>query len=269
MSQDLSKDSLSPLLQTRFIGRHYVFEEEVESTNLLLQEFAQKGAPEGLVVAADAQTGGRGRDGRSWASPSGCNLYFSVLLRPNCAAAKASQLSIIAACAMHRALSPYCERIRVKWPNDVWLDNRKLAGILCSMSCMGMQAEYAIVGIGLNVNIMDFPDNIVGTSLALACGQTFNRARILADILAAFETEYDEWQKHADLSTWIPRWKQMSILEGREVTVVQHESKTTGTVDGITPEGYLRLIENGIVHNISVGDAHLLKNGFANDAFKA
>ena len=258
MSQDLSKDSLSQLLRTRFIGRNYIFESEVESTNLLLQEIARKEAPDGLVVVADSQTGGRGRDGRSWVSPSGCNLYFSVLLRPDCAAAKASQLSIIAACAMHRALSPYSEKVRVKWPNDIWIDNKKLAGILCSMSCIGSRAEYAIVGIGLNVNLMKFPEGIAGTSLALACGRTFNRTQVLADILAALETEYDEWQRHADLSAWIPRWKRMSILEGREVTVVQHESKTTGTVDGITAEGYLRLIENGIVHNISVGDAHLL-----------
>ena len=258
---DLSAAVLNRHLATRRMGRRVIFAEELESTNLTLHEMGRGGetsAPEDIVLVADSQTGGRGRSGRSWFSPKGCNLYFSVLLRPECEVAKASQLSIVAAFAVQRALSAYTDTVRVKWPNDIWCRGRKMAGILCGMSCMGKRAEYAVVGIGLNVNLSQFPEGIEGTSLCLECGRALSRGEVLAGILNALEEEYDAWREMRDLAPWQERWRRISVLEGLSVTVEQGGKCVSGVVDGISPEGFLRLRDGGVVHLASVGDAHIL-----------
>ena len=249
-------DELRASIRTRCIGRRIVFEELLESTNLTAQDLGNAGEPEGVVVVADAQSGGRGRDGRSWVSPKGVNLYFSILLRPECTVARSSQLSIAAAFSLHRALSPYAP-VQVKWPNDIWCGGRKLSGILCSLSCMGSRTDFVVVGIGVNVNLDKFPEGVPGTSLLLECGRRFDRAALLGEILAAFEQEYDAWRSMPDLSPWQARWKEISLLEGRHVEVEQGGRLISGVADGISPEGYLRLVEDGQVHEVTVGDAHI------------
>lgn len=263
--KDISADLLVPYLRTRMLGRNLLAADEMESTNLTAAELASKGCAEGMVVVADHQTGGRGRNGRTWFSPAGRNLYFTMVLRPDCQPGLVPQLAIVAAMSMRRGLKCLCPDIPVslKWPNDIWVKGLKLCGILCSMSCMGMKTEYAVVGIGVNVNLRkeDLPGGIQGsaTSLGILSGSLWNRSQVLATILNAFEEDYDTWLAHGSLAPFMEGWNEASLLNGRQVSVGQGNVVYSGIVKGITEDGRLILVRgDGGTDLISAGDAHIL-----------
>ena len=249
---------------TERLGRAVLAKKELPSTNTLCTQLAEIGVPEGLVVVADAQTGGLGRNGRSWFSPSGKNLYFSMLLRPECKPGVVPQLAIVAALSLHDVVCRLCpgNKIGVKWPNDLLCSGAKLSGILCTMSCTGANVDYAVVGIGVNVNTAadDFPEDVKATSLQLLCGSPLDRAHVLAAFLNAFEADYYSWLKRENLASFIPRWNECSCLEGQYVEVEQGRELVSGIVEGITEEGHLRLRDSsGKIALAYAGDAHIRK----------
>ncbi|HVZ75522.1 MAG TPA: biotin--[acetyl-CoA-carboxylase] ligase [Polyangia bacterium] len=246
-------DLVKPRLETRWLGRSYEWHEECGSTNDLAAARAREGAPEGLVIAAEAQTRGRGRLGRSWHSPVGESLYFSILLRPTRPTSEIPPLTLLAGAAVAGALAGLGFSPKLKWPNDVQLDGgRKVAGILTEMSSEGARASHVVVGIGLNVNATAFPPELEGraTSLRLARGgEILDRGAVLAAVLAAFEPLYERfaaegaaiasaaWQEHAALGARA----RVGALEGLTL--------------GVDPDGALRLRDDaGHVHRILSGE---------------
>src|SRR5262245_25591061 len=196
-------DTVGAALGTRWLGRAYEWHAVCASTSDLVAERARAGAPAGLVIAADAQTAGRGRLGRSWHSPAGANLYVSLLLRPRRPAAEIPPLTLLAGAAIARAIAPLGVSPRLKWPNDVQLVDaadrrRKLAGVLTEMASAGERVEHVVVGVGVNVNVTAFPAELAerATSLRLALGAPVDRARVLAAVLNAFEPLYEEFEQH-------------------------------------------------------------------------
>jgi len=164
--------------------------ETCPSTNDAVRELAAAGAPEGAVVVAGEQTAGRGTKGRAWHSPPGLGLYASILLRP--AFSGLSLLPIAAGLAVRDAVaSAEGIAVRLRWPNDIVLDGRKLGGILCESGFLGDRPEYAVLGIGLNVNHgpADFPDALRdgAVSLRIALGRPADRERLLGALLAAVD----------------------------------------------------------------------------------
>jgi len=147
--------AVTPLLTTRFLGRQFVYEQEVVSTNRSALDLAEANCPAGLIVVAETQSGGRGRMTRSWFSPPGRNLYFSFVLRPSIEPAMVPQLALLAALSLRRALLEQCSSwpLKCKWPNDLWADGRKISGILCEMTCRDLKTSHVVVGIGVNVNV--------------------------------------------------------------------------------------------------------------------
>jgi len=253
---------LAHFLHTDSLGRNVLARELLASTNVTAAQLAEAGAPDGLLVVADSQTGGQGRNGHSWFSPSGRNLYFSMLLRPKCRPCVAPQLAIVAALSLRKVACELCygRNIRVKWPNDLLCEGAKLSGILCTMSCTGSDVDYAVLGIGVNVNTAadDFPEDVKATSLQLLCGAPLDRARVLAAFLNAFEADYHAWMKEENLASFIPRWKECSCLEGKYVEVEQGSRIVSGMVDGITDDGHLRLRDaSGKIALAYAGDAHI------------
>ncbi len=255
--QDIDAGTLTPLLKTSFLGRSLLSEAELESTNATAAELAAKNAPEGLVVLADHQTAGRGRNGRSWFSPQGKNLYFSFVLRPSCPPCAVPQLAIISALSIAKALDTPV--VSVKWPNDVWMNGRKLCGILSTMSCTSAKTEYAVIGIGINVNIRDFPEGIQATSLALESGRDFSRAEVLAAVLNTIEEDYMLWRSHLSLEPFMERWRSLSMLDGKTITAEHGHETLVGTASGITADGLLKLtLPNGHTTLIAAGDTHIV-----------
>jgi len=232
MTDTLQPDVVVPRLRGRF-GRPYLYAAECPSTQDLLRASAQ---PEGAVAAAEHQTAGRGRSGRTWYDTAGSALLFSILLRPAPEGPPAPQLSLVAALAVAEAVEHAAGvDAQVKWPNDVWVERRKVAGILLEA------AESSVVcGIGVNVNQSadELPaGRIPPTSLRVLTGMQHDRATVLADLLAALEAHYETWQRTglADLLTALER---RNALRGTPVGV----GEVAGIAAGIAADGRLAVV---------------------------
>ena len=257
-------EEVMPLLSTDRFGRNLVFQEETDSTNVQAKILARQGAPEGSVVVADTQTGGRGRMGREWISPPGVNLYFSVILRPSVPPTRFPQIPLLAAAAIHQALDVAAEgpQMMIKWPNDILVKGRKLCGVLCEMESEPDMTHFVIAGIGINVNLRDIPAGIkeIATSLFLESGREFSRSEILGTILNHFEPLYEEWLEAEDLGYLLPYLEKHAWLKGREVKVERYNGSLAGRVRGISRTGELLLeAGDGKVHVVSSGETQLQK----------
>ncbi|MGI5924234.1 MAG: biotin--[acetyl-CoA-carboxylase] ligase [Lentisphaeria bacterium] len=261
-----SSAAVTPLLTTRFLGRQFIYEQELVSTNRSALELAAAGCPAGLIVVAESQTGGRGRMTRSWFSPPGRNLYFSFVLRPRIAPAMVPQLALLAALSLRRALLEQGPTwpLKCKWPNDLWAEGRKISGILCEMNCRGMETSHVVVGIGVNVNISreELPPELRDSagSLCQLAGRALPRAEILAAILNHFERDYEQWLADGGLASFLAEWRSASVLDDRAVKIEQSGRIYQGVARGITPEGFLRLEQSdGKIVTIHAGDVHVVR----------
>jgi BirA family biotin operon repressor/biotin-[acetyl-CoA-carboxylase] ligase len=253
-------DRLSSLLGTRWLGRAYEWQAVCASTSDLAAERARAGAPTGLVIAADAQTGGRGRLGRIWHSPAGENLYVSLLLRPRRGAAEIPPLTLLAGAAVARAVAPLGVSPRLKWPNDVQLVDPhsaggrrlKLAGVLTEMASAGGRVEHVVVGIGINVNATAFPDELAerATSLRLATGRPVDRAGVLAALLDAFEPLFEAFEQEGPAPA-VAAFTEYAALPQR----CRIDDRLEGVALGVDPDGALRLRDDaGQIHRVISGE---------------
>lgn len=261
-----SAAAVTPLLTTRFLGRQFIYEQELVSTNRSALELAEAGCPAGLIVVAETQSGGRGRMTRSWFSPPGRNLYFSFVLRPSIEPAMVPQLALLAALSLRRALLEQCPTwpLKCKWPNDLWADGRKISGILCEMNCRDMKTSHVVVGIGVNVNVSreELPPELRDSagSLCQLAGRALPRADILAAILNHFESDYNQWLADGGLTAFLDEWRSASVLDNCAVKVEQNGQLHQGVARGITPEGFLRLEQaDGSIRTIHAGDVHVVR----------
>jgi BirA family biotin operon repressor/biotin-[acetyl-CoA-carboxylase] ligase len=262
MSDAPTPTRLSERLETRWLGRTYEWLGSCASTNDLAGARAREGAGEGLVIATEAQTAGRGRLGRTWHSPAGENLYLSMLLRPARPAAEIPPVTLLAGAAVARALVALGLRPRLKWPNDAQLVGdggaRKVAGILTEMASEGGRVGHVVVGLGLNVNAAAFPDELAAraTSLRLAAGRAFDRAAVLAAVLGAFEPLYDEFQRRGPAAA-IAAWQEHAAL-GERCRVAQPGGAgdpLEGVALGVDADGALRLRDDsGHIHRVLSGE---------------
>lgn len=254
----LLPDEVQPGLRTVVIGRTYHHHHAVVSTNDEAQDLARQGAPEGTVVVAEEQGGGRGRLGRAWHSPRG-GLWVSVILRPAVPPARAPEVTFLAAVACVRALQRYPGlEVGIKWPNDLVWEGRKLGGILTEMSGEFDRVNHIVLGIGLNVNLSaaDFPPALrsASTSVSAITGFPVSRRRLLQELLAELEHWYQIWTREG-FDPVIREWKQMHCGINRPVRVVNIEGDCTGTVVDVDRTGALLVrTPTGIVERIVAGD---------------
>jgi BirA family biotin operon repressor/biotin-[acetyl-CoA-carboxylase] ligase len=226
----LTSELIEPLLRGR-LGRPYVHEAECETTQSLLAG----DAPEGAVATADHQRAGRGRHGRRWDDAPGSSLLVSVVLRPRVGAA-AAQLSLVCALSVAETVEHAAAlEALVKWPNDVLVEGRKIAGIL-----LEGRDGAVVCGIGINVNQLEsaLPAHArtPPASLRTLTGREHDRALVLVELLARLEANYDVWRA-SGLSPLLPELEQRDALRGREVSV----GDVVGTAAGIAPDGRLRV----------------------------
>jgi len=239
---DLSPAELGPLLTTARLGRAFVLLPSCGSTN---DEVAARAAtsPEGFLLAADEQTGGRGRRGRGWHSPAGENLYASLLLRPTLPARDVAPLTLVAGVALARALVSLGFAPRLKWPNDVLLESaggaRKVAGLLAEMASDGERVRRVILGVGVNVNGTAFPGLLAATatSLRLAGKGPLARATVLAAFVNALEPLYDEWLVSGPAAA-LDEWRRQAVL-GQRCWVDRGHERIEGVATGVDEAGAL------------------------------
>lgn len=267
--QTLVETEVRAQLRTTCFGSFLRILAEVDSTNRHLVARAEQGGAEGDVIAADAQTAGRGRLARTWFSPPGRNLYFSVLLRPAVEPALAVTLPLLAGCTVANVLAvtaPELDaQIRIKWPNDIWLGERKLCGVLCEMQAEADRVHHVVVGIGLNVNLCrdELPPALdaTATSLAIAAGHPFDRAALLAALLERFESDYRCWSEQG-LAPFLADLRARDLLCDRPLVVEQAGRAVQGRGAGIQADGSLTLVAaDGSRQNICSGDVHVRMGG--------
>lgn len=260
----LLPDEVVTGLDTLFCGQVYHHHLSLPSTNTTAQELARAGAPEGTVVLAEEQTGGRGRLSRAWVSPLG-GLWFSIILRPTVLPARAPEITFLAAVACVQAFERYPGvDVGIKWPNDlVWRD-RKLGGILTELSGEFDRVNHVVLGVGINVNLNedDFPPGLraVTTSVSAITGFPVSRRRLLRELLVSLEHWYRVWLADG-FSPVVQAWKRMHSWLDRPVRVVNVEGEWTGIAVGIDDDGALLLkTDNGLTKRIIAGDV-LLRDG--------
>lgn len=256
-------ERLSRALTTRWLGRTYEWLDRCESTSNAAAARARQGAPAGLVVAADAQTAGRGRLGRTWHSPPGENLYFSIVLRPKRGPHEIPVLTLLVGGAVAKVLSARGARVRLKWPNDVLLvddrgQRRKVAGILTEMATAGDRVEHVVVGVGLNANGESFPPELAdrATSLRRALDEPVDRTRLIADLLAALEPHFDDFDSRGAPAA-VEAFSTFAGLPDRCRVAVpgQPGEALEGTALGIDPDGALRVRDDaGQIHRVISGE---------------
>jgi len=217
--------------------------ETLDSTNNYAKELAAREAPEGTVVIAETQTGGRGRLGRDWNSPPGVGLYVSVVLRPMLPPMELPQITLTAAVAVVRAVRRVTGMAPgIKWPNDLLLNGKKLGGILTEMETESDRIRHVVIGLGLNVNNLDFPTELTGiaASLAQALGRTFSRVELLQAWLEEFEALYGRFLNQG-FPEILEEWKLYAVTLGRAVTVQQGPRKISGQAVDVASDGALLL----------------------------
>jgi BirA family transcriptional regulator, biotin operon repressor / biotin---[acetyl-CoA-carboxylase] ligase len=281
----LSAEAIARARRSARLGRPVIFFERVGSTNDVAYRQAAAGAAEGLLVVADEQTAGRGRMGRSWWAPKGASLLFSLLLRPAIPPARAGQLTMCLGLGAVEGIERVTGlRPALKWPNDLLLDGRKLGGMLAALRTAGDQVEYAVLGLGLNVNAV--PPDLAATSICLSTvlGRGVDRVELLAEILARCEAWYErvlaaeakvvpEPRANADPSmprdlggSWKPEagepihaaWAARLDTLGRDVTISTAEGQLNGRAVGVSPEGALLVErEDGQIQVVWGGDVTL------------
>lgn len=230
-----------------------LLKESVESTNDEVRVLAQAGGPDGLVILAERQTAGRGRRGAAWFSPAGESLAFSILVRPEEPKMLWPRLALAAGLAVAEAVETFGLQAGIKWPNDVWLGGRKAAGILVEAG-----SDFAVVGIGLNINSTTFPPEVaeIATSMRMEAGQEFSRSEVLTEIVRKFARR--RAQIETDFAHLISEVGVRCVLTGKRVTLATASGPKTGTVEGIALGGELLLrTETGLERLIQADEVRL------------
>jgi BirA family biotin operon repressor/biotin-[acetyl-CoA-carboxylase] ligase len=257
-------DLLARLGKTKVIGRDIRVFEQTTSTNDVIEKLARDGVKEGAVVFAESQTSGRGRLGRKWISPERKGLWFSILLRPDLRPQETTQLTVASATALRRAIqSETGLKPDIKWPNDILVGGKKVAGILTELSAELDRVKQIILGIGVDVNLgaNEFPAELrrLATSLKIESGRAISRPELAAAVLRELDFDYaricagkftavaDEWQAHC-------------ATIGREVTIQIGERRIRGRAESLDDDGALLVrTEHGHLERITGGDVTMEK----------
>jgi len=247
-------------LATQLFGREsYFYFREIDSTNNRAKALAAEGVPEGTVVVADMQTAGRGRRGRQWFSPSNQGIYVSVVLRPSLPLREISRISLVAAVAVAETLrEEFGLDALIKWPNDILIDHKKIAGILSEAVIDTVGLEYMVVGIGLNINqdLSQFPADLrmPATSLRVENSQAVARVRILQSLLLSLEQQYLRLLA-GDFESILVRARALSMVLGQQVRLETAEGFVVGKAVDINSDGYLMVVNpDGSVQAVMSGE---------------
>ena len=251
-----NETTITDQIHTKWAGKTVHFAREIDSTNLWIKRLAKEGAPEGTLALAEFQSAGRGRLGRSWEVPEGTSVMMSILLRPKFEPQYAPMLTLVMGMAVAKAVKKLGFDVSIKWPNDVVVSHKKICGILTEMGVRDGKIDYAVIGVGINVNIREFPEEMAdkATSLYLESGREFDRSQIPGLVMEAFEEYYEKFAATCDLSGLKEEYESILANYNQPVRVLAKEPYE-GVARGITDGGEL-LVEktDGTIVAVSAGE---------------
>ncbi|ANE47940.1 biotin [Paenibacillus swuensis] len=232
----LNMQTLLTDLNTRVLGKQIKLLDVVDSTQRVAHEWVKEGAPEGAMVIAEGQTAGRGRMGRTWHSPQGKGVWMSLVLKPSVPLHLTPQLTLLSAVALCRAIKAVAPvDAGIKWPNDILIGGRKVAGILLESSAEDERLQYVVAGIGVSVNLTstDYPQELreIATSLRIAGGETVDRAVLIRTFLQQLEYLYELYTEEG-FAPIKSLWEALNVTLGHPVSI----SGATGVVEGVAME---------------------------------
>ena len=257
-------DLVSRLSKTKVIGRDIRVFQETTSTNDVIEKLARDGVKEGVVVFAESQSRGRGRLGRKWLSPAKRGLWFSVLLRPDLRPQEATRLTIASATALRRAIASHTGlQPAIKWPNDILVPGRKVAGILLELSAELDHIKYIVLGIGVDVNLSaaDFPSELrkVATSLKVELDKPVSRPELAVAVLRELDRDYAR-AAGGQFAAVADEWEEHGMTIGQRVVIRMGERQIRGRAESLGEDGELLLrTEHGHLERIVGGDVALEK----------
>lgn len=270
----LASDLLLPTeirkgLDTEVLGKsNIIYFRETDSTNTRAKALAVRGAPEGTLVVSEKQKKGRGRKERNWFSPSQEGLYASLILRPNIAPRDAPKITLLTAVAGADTLLSLTQlKVNIKWPNDILVNRKKIGGILTEISAERDAIDYIVVGLGLNVNMRHFPDDIreKATSILIETGKPLSRVQLIREYLRRYE-EYYEVCKVVGFEPIMERCRELTDMIGHRIMVDVSGETYFGKVKDIDRDGALILEDSkGEYHRILSADVSLLQRDSDND----
>ena len=253
-----TREELESQLHTEWLGKNLVFLDHVDSTNNRVKQLADQGAPEGTMVVAVEQSAGKGRRGRSWVSLEGTGVWMSFLLRPDFMPEHASALTLVAALSV---IDGICQTTgiegKIKWPNDIVIEGKKVCGILTEMSTEVESIHYIVVGIGINVEIKEFPEEIrqTATCLAFHVDKPVRRAKLVASVAESWEKYYRKFLQTLDMTLLKEEYNRFLVNLDRGVKVLSSADEYTGVSLGINDQGELLVKqEDGRIRTVMSGD---------------
>ena len=251
-----NETTITDQIHTKWAGKTVHFARETDSTNLWIKRLAKEGAPEGTLALAEFQSAGRGRLGRSWEVPEGTSVMMIILLRPKFEPQYAPTLTLVMGMAVAKAVKKLGFDVSIKWHNDVVVSHKKICGILTEMGVRDGKIDYAVIGVGINVNIREFPEEMAdkATSLYLESGRKFDRSQIPGLVMEAFEEYYEKFAATCDLSGLKEKYESILANYNQPVRVLAKEPYE-GVARGITDGGEL-LVEktDGTIVAVSAGE---------------
>ncbi len=253
----LTEMGVKSRLKNKIIGKNFIVLENVDSTNNYLKALGSQGCENGTVVAAREQVNGKGRLGRAWQSKKDDGIAFSFLLRPDCAPSELSSITPLAGLAVCKAIRSYTGiDCKIKWPNDIIVNNKKLVGILTEMSAEFDTVEYVVTGIGINIRQTSFPEEISkkATSICLETNRNIDVNDFLAFILAQIEQEF--LKNNLSLTgEALEEYSTLCATIGRKVSLTRNSVKISGTASGIDSNGELLVtLDDGSICKVNSGE---------------
>ena len=243
----LNADEINSRLHTKWAGKPLYYFDTTGSTNLDAKKFLEDGVAEGVLVVGGEQTQGRGRRGRNWESPPNTNIYMTLGLRPAFQPDLAPMVTLIMAMAVASGIKDATNlKTKIKWPNDVVINGKKICGILTEMSAETDYIHYVVIGVGINVNIKSFPDEIrdVATSILIEKEEMALRAPIIAKIMEYFEMYYERFLATKDLSLLMDDYHELLVNQNNRVKVLDPKGEYEGVAKGINPLGELIVVKD-------------------------
>lgn len=237
----LSASEIISGLTTKIMGREVHCYEELGSTNDQGRMLAEQGAPDGTLVIAEMQNAGKGRMGRKFFAPPGSGIWMSLILKPDIPPVDASMITLIGAMAVQKTLKSFNLDSGIKWPNDLVIDRKKVTGILTEMSAGPDQVNYIVIGIGINVNMKSFPEELKenAISMAMASGKNYHRAEIIQQVMKNFEDTYRIFLKEGSLAFLQNDYNESLVHMNKEISVHEIRRVWKGISLGIDERGEL------------------------------
>ncbi len=256
------KDTILALDEDSFEGQsfgkdifHFI---SIDSTNAYAHQISDK-VREGALVLTEQQTAGRGRKGRSWFSPFGKNIYFSIILKPDLNLTVLTRLTIVIGVSVAEALSKFKINVKLKWPNDIMIGHKKVGGILSELYSEGEVARYVILGVGINIHSegYDFPEELrdIAGSIYSTTGARIDRCRLIIEIIKIFEEKYYSFiSKDGDIEDIAKVWDEIAYGKDREIMITTGTGKQKGKIVGLKSDGALLANIDGVLKEIYAGE---------------